>query len=235
MIASSEESTMADSNAAACSRLLAFGDVEQHVDAADDPAFGIAQRRRIGHEPDALAVGTLGDGFRAADGAAFLEGEGHRTFIVRQRRAVGAIELPGHAPRIGAQLRHAAGKFDRGRIEVREPALGVGGVDRHRERVDHLAEATLALAQCRLGALQLLVVPLLGQVGDHQARAEGAFLQGADAEVDRHRRAVGPLQDDFSLDLGGLAVAQQGFEKRAGCRGRRSRRSACRAGSEAAV
>ena len=174
--------------------VLAFGDVEQHVNGPDEPAFGIAERRRVGHEPDALAVGTLGDGFRAADGAAFLEGEGHSAFIVRQRRAVGTIQFPAHAPRIDAQLRHAAGKFDRCRIEVREPALGVGGVDRHRERVDHLAEATLALTQRRLGALERLVVPLLAQVGDHQAQPEGAFLQSADAEVHRHRRAVSPLQ-----------------------------------------
>ncbi len=125
-------------------RLLAFGDVHQHVDAPDDPALGIAQRRRIGGEPDARAVGPLGDRFRAGDDAALLERDGHRALVVRHRRPIGIVELPGDTPMVGAQLRHAPGERDGGRVEVREPPFGVGRVDRRRERVDHRAEASLA-------------------------------------------------------------------------------------------
>ena len=84
------------------------GDVHQHVDAADDVAVGVAQRRGIGLEPDANAVGTLGDGLGAADNAAFLQSDGHRTLVVRHGLAVGVIQLPRHTPPVGAQLRLAA-------------------------------------------------------------------------------------------------------------------------------
>src|SRR5215510_2714515 len=42
---------------------LPLGDVEEHVNAADDSAFGIAQRRRIRFEPNARAVRPFGDDF----------------------------------------------------------------------------------------------------------------------------------------------------------------------------
>ena len=86
-------------------RLLALADVDQHVDGADDLAFGIAQRRRIGNERHAAAVRALGDGFGVADRTAFLERHRHRTLVVRQRRAVRPIKLPGHAPFVAAERR----------------------------------------------------------------------------------------------------------------------------------
>src|SRR5262249_31085927 len=77
---------------------------------------------------------------------------GHRTFVVRHRRAVGIVELPAYAPLVGSQLWNAPGEFDGGRVEVREAAFGVGRVDRRRERVYYFAEATLAFA---LGPLRV--------------------------------------------------------------------------------
>src|SRR5437879_848137 len=50
--------------------VLSFTDVEQHVDAAHNVSFRIAQQPRIGHEPDLSAVGPLGDGFRTIHHAA---------------------------------------------------------------------------------------------------------------------------------------------------------------------
>src|SRR5262245_476514 len=46
-------------------------------------------------------------------------------------------------------------KFDGGRVEMRETAFGVSRVDRYRERVNHLTEATLTLSQRLLGLLLL--------------------------------------------------------------------------------
>src|SRR5499426_4442572 len=74
--------------------LLPLGDVEEHVNAANDPAFSIAQRRPIRFEPYACAVRPFGDGFGATDDPALLERDSHRTFVVRHRRAVGIVELP---------------------------------------------------------------------------------------------------------------------------------------------
>ena len=70
----------------------------------------------------------------------------------RQRCAIGAIELPRHTPLVAAQLRGAAGEFDGGRVEMGEQALGIGRVDRHRQRVHHLAKSPFALLQRGFGA-----------------------------------------------------------------------------------
>src|SRR5262249_59812843 len=75
-------------------------------------------------------------------------------------------ELPAHTPTVGPQIRRLSRKFDGGRVEMRETAFGVSRVDRHRERVDHLTEATLALPQRLLGLL------LLGDVQHHIYRAD---------------------------------------------------------------
>ena len=58
--------------------------------------------------------------------AVLLQGHGHRTLVVRHRRAVRAEELPGDAPLIHAKNRPATGKLDRGVVEEGDPALGVG-------------------------------------------------------------------------------------------------------------
>src|SRR5262245_46859181 len=127
-------------------RLFSFGDVEEHVNAANDSAFGVAQRRGVRFEPDALAVRPFGDGFLPADDPALLKRDSHLTFVVRHRRAVGIVELPAYAPLVGSQLRSAPGEFDGGRVEVCEAAFGVSRVDRRRGRVYYFAEWTFAFA-----------------------------------------------------------------------------------------
>ena len=47
-----------------------------------------------------------------------------------------------------------AGKIDRGLVEVGDLALGVGGVDRGRDRGEQFLQALLALAELRFGALR---------------------------------------------------------------------------------
>src|SRR5215813_9725938 len=81
---------------------LPLGDVEEHVNAANDSAFGIAQRHRKRLEPNARAVRPFGYDLLPANNPALLERDGHRTFVVRHRRAVGIIELPAYAPLVGS-------------------------------------------------------------------------------------------------------------------------------------
>src|SRR5262249_26578425 len=161
--------------------LLPLGDVEEHVNAANDSAFGIAQRRRIRFEPNALAVWPFGDGFLPADGPALLKRDSHRTFVVRHRRAVGIVELPAYAPLVGSQLWSAPGEFDGGRVETREAAFGVGRVDRRWDRVYYFAEAALAFA---LGHLRFAARAMKLQMRLH-AREQFAGAEGLDQIIVR--------------------------------------------------
>ena len=137
---------------------LALGDVDEHVDAADDLARLVEQRCGIGREPDAHAVGALGDGFGSLDDAALLQGDRHGALVVRHGTAVGVVELPGHAPVVAAELGSAAGEGHAGGIEMGQPARGVRRVDRGGQRVQHLAKAPLALER-----------PLRGDLGSASA------------------------------------------------------------------
>src|SRR5262249_43332362 len=69
---------------------------------------------------------------------------------------VGPVELPAYAPAVLAQLGHPAGHFDSRRVEMRDQAFGVRGVNRRREGVDHLSEAALAFLQLFLGRVNLV-------------------------------------------------------------------------------
>ena len=97
---------------------------------------------------------------------------------------------------VGAQLRHAPGECDSGRVEMREPPLGVGRVDRHREGIDHLTEASLALAREPLG------LPALGDIVEAIDGADDlpAFVfQRLWVGNDIPSCAVGSLDDNFRV------------------------------------
>ena len=64
--------------------LFPLGDVDQHVDRANELAFGIMQWRRVGDKGDARTIRPFGDRFHAANRPVLLEGYGHRTLIVGQ-------------------------------------------------------------------------------------------------------------------------------------------------------
>ena len=55
------------------------GNVDEHIDGADQRAVLVAQRGRIGRKADPRTVGPLGDRLDVADGPVFLDGDGHRT------------------------------------------------------------------------------------------------------------------------------------------------------------
>ncbi len=75
-------------------RVMPLGHVHQQVDGADEPPGGVAQRRRIGHEPHPRAIGPFGDGLYAAHLPALLEGDRHRALVMRERPAVRPIQPP---------------------------------------------------------------------------------------------------------------------------------------------
>ncbi len=134
---------------------LAGRNVHDHVDAADDVAGFVAQRRRVRLQPKTGAIGPLGDDLLSSNQLAGLECNRHRALVVRQRRSVGPKQLPRHAPTIAAELGCASRYFDCRVIEVREASFGIGGVDGRGKRVDHLAKSALALAQRRGHSLLL--------------------------------------------------------------------------------
>ena len=78
---------------------------------------------------------------------------------MRHWRAIGIIELPGYAPLIAAQLWRSAREFHSGRVEVRESPFRIGGVNRYRQRVDHLPKTAFAFGQRSLNFL------LIGRYG----------------------------------------------------------------------
>src|SRR5262249_11382705 len=65
---------------------------------------------------------------------------GHRALIVRQRRAVRTVKLPGQAPTVGAQ-RRSSGELNTRLIEMRNAAVSVGRIDGNWQRINHLAKA----------------------------------------------------------------------------------------------
>ncbi len=133
---------------------FALGDVDQHVDRADHASGLVVQRRRIGNERHARAVGTLGDGFHAAHRAVFLQRHCHRALVMRHRRAVGPEQLPRTAPFAGAEFGTIAPQFGGRIVEIGEPSLGVGRIDGGGQSIEQLAEPAFTLDQDRLRVQQ---------------------------------------------------------------------------------
>jgi hypothetical protein len=93
------------------------------------------QRRGVGHERHARAVGPLGHRFHAPHRQTALEGLSHGTLVVRQGRAIRPIELPRAAPFALAELGLAAPQGGGGLVVEGDPAGCVGHVDRRRQYV----------------------------------------------------------------------------------------------------
>src|ERR1700756_659802 len=109
--------------------LLPLAQINQHIDGTGDLARSIEQRRWERDEGNTRAVRPLGNRFDTADRTALLQRDRHRTLIMRERRAVRKIKLPGHAPFVVAQKWCSASEVDGGLVEIGNLAGGVGGVD----------------------------------------------------------------------------------------------------------
>src|SRR5260370_3289831 len=108
----------------------AFGDVHQHVHSADQSPRGIKKRRWIGNERYARAIRPLRDGLHTSDRASLLQRQSHRALIMRQRGAIGPIELPRAAERACAEFRADPPQLSRCIIVEGDPPGGVRRVDR---------------------------------------------------------------------------------------------------------
>src|SRR5262249_8318324 len=104
-------------------------DLDKHVHRSDQRAGVVAQRGRIRHKTDAAAIGSLEDCLFAANRPVLPDRLRHRTLLMRQWRAVAAIEAPSEAPLVDAQLRFAAGKLGSGSVAEGDPAGGVRRVN----------------------------------------------------------------------------------------------------------
>ena len=177
-------------------RLLALGDVDQHVHRPDQSAGLVAQGRRVRDERHAAAVRALGRRLGAPHRPVLLQCHGHRALVVRQRRAVRLIQTPGAAPLAAAQLGPAAPKLDGGLVVEGDATRFVGRVDRRWERLEQLAEAPLALAQPFFGPRTF------GDVVKAAYAAHAGTIRvghGVKIRKDGDACAVRPLEDDLTV------------------------------------
>jgi hypothetical protein len=125
-----------------------FGDVDDHVDRADDAAGLVADRARVGEGADPTAVGTLDHDRMAEEVLPLVERAGHPGRLVGQRLAVVGIQ----AQRAAESLR---GIVQRGRaapephclavVEGDQP-FGIARVRRRGQRLEQPPEVALAVA-----------------------------------------------------------------------------------------
>ena len=160
----------------------ALGDVDQDVHGTDELPVRIAQGRRVRHERDASAIGSLGVRGGAADGPILLEGDRHRALAVGHRPAVEMEQAERAAPLL-AELRPATPEVDRGLVEVRDPPVRIGRVDRDPER---LQEGPIGLLVS--GKRQRPEQP--GEAGAGIGLAEGIERRGWCSNGQGHRSAI---------------------------------------------
>src|SRR5215510_5647809 len=70
-------------------RLLALGEIDLHVDHADNLALLVEQRRGTGHDGNERAVWPFKEGLPTMNRSAFIEHNLRRTVIERHRATVG--------------------------------------------------------------------------------------------------------------------------------------------------
>src|SRR5581483_1202229 len=78
------------------------GNIDEHVDAANNFSLGVPQRLRIGREPHAGSIGPFRYTLSSLNYPSFLERNSHGAFIMRQAGAIGTEKLPRDAPLIAA-------------------------------------------------------------------------------------------------------------------------------------
>ena len=124
--------------------LFSLGNIDQHVDRANEFAFGIMQWRRVGDKGDARTIRPFGDSFHAPNRPILFEGHGHRTLVVGQRRPIRIVETPGDTPFV-SRSRRAACHVDRSLVEKRDLSLGVRRIDGGWKRLKQLSHVAFAL------------------------------------------------------------------------------------------
>src|SRR5262252_10061263 len=89
---------------------LVVADIDEHVDGTGQSSSRIEQRCWIGDEKNARAVRSLSYRFYTTDRLSLMQRHRHRALIVRQRRAIWPVELPGPAELALAELGATRGR-----------------------------------------------------------------------------------------------------------------------------
>src|SRR5215831_9282759 len=131
----------------ACLSTLVVADIDEHVDGTGQFSGLIEQRCWIGDEKDARAIRALSYRFHATDRSSLMQRDRHRALIVRQRRAIWPVELPGPAELALAELGAAAPKRGRRLVVDGEAPLWVRHVDSSRKYLDRFSGQTVYLIQ----------------------------------------------------------------------------------------
>src|SRR5215470_10683666 len=119
--------------------LVAFVDIDKHVDGAGQSSGFIEQWRRIGDEGNPGAVRALSDRFHATDRSLLMQRHRHRTLVVWQWRAVRPIKLPGTAELAVAQFGATTPKRGRSLVVIGDAPLCIRHVDGGRKYLNCLA------------------------------------------------------------------------------------------------
>src|SRR5436190_21617989 len=127
--------------------LLAFADIDKHVDGTPQSSVFIEQRSRVGYERNPRAVLALSYRFHATDRSPLTQCQCHRALVMRQGCAIRPIELPGTAELVFAKCRAATPKLRRSLVVKGEAPLRVRHVDRGRKCLDSLPRETVDIAQ----------------------------------------------------------------------------------------
>ena len=127
--------------------LLAFADIDKHVDSAGQLSGRVEQRCRKGNERNTSTVGTFGYSFHATDRLLLLQRHRHRALVVRQRRAIRPVELPGTAELAFAEFRAAAPKCSRSLVVKGDASRRIRHVDRGRKCLDRFPRQTVDITQ----------------------------------------------------------------------------------------
>src|ERR1700730_1302953 len=101
------------------------GNIDQHVDCANQRARAVVQWCRMREQTDTRAVGPLCNHLDAADRPVLSQCDGRRALVMWQRCAVRTAQTPADAPEIAAQLRPATSEFDRSLVVKGDPSGGV--------------------------------------------------------------------------------------------------------------
>src|SRR3546814_4105098 len=85
------------------------------------------------------------NGLFSRDRSLFLQCHGHGTLIMRQRRAIRAVQPPGRTPFVVPQRWLAPRQFHGGRVIISNHAISIGCIDSCRQRLQRSEEHTSEL------------------------------------------------------------------------------------------
>src|SRR6516225_1313353 len=125
----------------------AFADINEHVDRTGQSSGRVEQRCRVRDEVNTRAVRAFGYRFLAMDGSLLTQRHRHWAFVMRQRRAIRPVKLPGTAKLAVAEFGAATPKRGRSLVVKGDMTLCISHVDGSRNFLDYGARQPVDLTQ----------------------------------------------------------------------------------------